>query len=146
MAATREQSFKNHARVRPEYHIFVFFVLLANFGWSVYGLVQGVTGGSIVAFLMSAALIVMFFSLRVQILTVQDRVIRLEMRHRFRDLLPADVAARAIALPVRQIIALRFASDAELPALVNEVLAGKLTESKGIKQRVSSWQADHLRA
>jgi hypothetical protein len=146
MTTQREQNFGNHAQFRPEYHIFVLLVLLVNFAWAVYGLFQGMSGGSIVAFLMSIAFIVMFFSLRVQILTVQDRVIRLEMRHRFRDLLPADVAARATALSLRQIIALRFASDAELPTLVTEVLSGTLTEAKAIKQRVSSWQADHLRA
>ena len=95
MAETRAQSFDNHGKYRPEYHIVVFFILLANFLWAGYSLFQGLTGGAVVALLMSIALIVMFFSLRVQILTVQDRVIRLEMRQRFRSVLAADVAHRA---------------------------------------------------
>ena len=98
------------------------------------------------AFLVSIALFIIALSARTQTLTVQNRVVRLEMRHRFRDLLPADVAARACALPIPQIVALRFSSDAELPELVNEVLSGQLTEAKAIKQRVKEWQADHLRA
>jgi hypothetical protein len=146
MAAAGEQNFRNHGQYRPEYHIFVLLILLVNVGWAVYSLFQGMTGGSIVAFLMSIALVVMFFSVRVQILTVQDRVIRLEMRHRFRDVLPAEMAAQASALPIGQIIALRFASDAELPGLVKDILAGQLSAARDIKQRVADWQADHLRA
>jgi hypothetical protein len=68
------------------------------------------------------------------------------MRLRFQALLASDTAKRAVALPLRQIIALRFASDAELPALVDAVLSGQLAEPKAIKQRVTDWQADHLRA
>jgi hypothetical protein len=124
----------------------VFFILLANFVWASYQLVGGLTGTAAVSFLMSIALIVMFFSVRTQILTVQDRVIRLEMRQRFREVLAADLASRASALPLRQIIALRFASDEELPALVNDILTGQLTGTKEIKQKVRNWQADHLRA
>jgi hypothetical protein len=41
---------------------------------------------------------------------------------------------------------LRFASDAELPELVGQVLAGQLTTQKAIKERIREWQADHLRA
>ena len=64
----------------------------------------------------------------------------------WRELLPADVAVRACALSIPQLVSLRFASDAELPELVNEVLSGQLTDAKAIKQRVKEWQADHLRA
>ncbi|MGE3520945.1 MAG: DUF6526 family protein, partial [Vicinamibacterales bacterium] len=88
----------------------------------------------------------MFFSVRAQILTVQDRVIRVEMRLRLRALLTPDAAARAAALPVKQLVALRFAGDAELPSLVEEVLAGRLVSQKDIKTRVQDWQADFLRA
>lgn len=121
-------------------------IVVANIVWSGYRLTSGLTGDAIMAFLVSIALFIIALSARTQTLTVQNRVVRLEMRHRFRDLLPADVAARACALPIPQIVALRFSSDAELPELVNEVLSGQLTEAKAIKQRVKEWQADHLRA
>jgi len=77
---------------------------------------------------------------------VQDRVIRLEMRLKLRGLLPPDLQPRINELTPRQLVALRFASDAELPDLVREVLAGKLATSKEIKMRVRSWQSDWLRA
>jgi len=79
-------------------------------------------------------------------LTVQDRLIRLEMRLRLRQLLPPDLQPRINDLTHRQLVAMRFASDAELAELVREVLAGKLTTPKDIKLRVKNWQADWLRA
>jgi hypothetical protein len=97
-------------------------------------------------FLMAIAFLLMFFSVRVMILTVQDRVIRLEMRLRLRALLPADMHSQVNALTHQQLVALRFASDAQLPELVRDVLAGTLTRQKDIKMRVKDWQADYLRA
>lgn len=140
------QNFKNHGRIVPVYHIGVFFILLANFIWAGYQLTQGAGAGPVLAFLLAVGLILMFFSVRVQILTVQDRVIRLEMRMRLRAVLPAEVAGRAEEIPVKQLVALRFASDAELPGLVQDVLSGQLTSGKDIKLRIKDWQADFLRA
>jgi hypothetical protein len=88
----------------------------------------------------------MAVSLRAQILRVQDRLIRLEMRLRLRENLPADLAQRAAHLPIRQLIALRFASNEELPSLVQEVVDGKVTNPNEIKLKIRQWQADHLRA
>jgi hypothetical protein len=77
---------------------------------------------------------------------VQDRVIRLEMRLRLAAVLPDDLRARIPTLATRHLVALRFASDAELPGLVRQVLAGSLTDQKAIKKAIVDWQADHLRA
>lgn len=140
------QTYKNHGRLVPVYHIGVFGILVINLFYSGYLLVQNAGTASVIGLLMAVGLILMFFSVRVQILTVQDRVIRLEMRLRLQALLPREVAARAEQLPVKQLVALRFASDAELPGLVNEVLAGQLTTGKDIKLRVKDWQGDFLRA
>jgi hypothetical protein len=140
------QTFKNHSRIVPIYHMGVFFPLALNFLWSLYQLRYGITAGAIVSILTAVALLLMFFSVRVQILTVQDRVIRLEMRHRLREALPADLFAQVMRLPIRQMVALRFASDTELPGLVREVLDGRLATGKDIKMRVKDWQADYLRA
>jgi hypothetical protein len=118
----------------------------ANFIWATYRLVGMFNGETFIAFLVSIALLLMFFSLRVQVLTVQDRVIRLEMRLRLRSALPADLQSHIGDLSHKQLIALRFAGDAELPALVREVLAGTLKTQKEIKARVREWQADYLRA
>jgi hypothetical protein len=141
-----DQSYKNHARIYPLFHIWSVFPLLVNFIWSVYRLRFGITGDSIVAVILAVGLLALLFASRAQALAVQDRVIRLEMRLRLREVLPPDLAAQADRLSVKQLIALRFASDAELPALVREVLAGTVATPKDIKQRVKNWQGDYLRA
>ena len=79
-------------------------------------------------------------------LTVQDRLIRLEERLRYERVLPADLKARIGEFTVTQLIALRFASDAELPALARKVLDDKISERKAIKQMVKTWKPDYLRA
>jgi uncharacterized protein DUF6526 len=141
-----EQNFKNHARLVPAFHYGVFLMLLGNLVWSVYAFRYGFHGQSLWVLVTTVTMIVMALSLRGQILTVQDRVIRLEMRLRFSGVLPQDVAARAANLGVKQLVALRFASDAELPELVRDVLAGSLAEPKAIKMKIQQWEADHLRA
>lgn len=140
------QSYQNHVRRLPLSYMVMALIVIANILWSGYRLTSGLTGDRVMAFLLSIALFIMALSARRQTLTVQNRVVRLEMRHRFRELLPAEVAARACALAIPQLVALRFAGDAELPELVHEVLSGQLTDPKAIKQRVKEWQADHLRA
>jgi len=146
MAETRSQSFENHGQYRPEYHIVVFFILLANFLWAGYQLFQGLTGGAVVAFLMNLAVLGQFLPGRRPNPPRAGPGLPPEMRQRFRSVLAADIANRASALPLRQVIALRFASDEELPSLVSDVMSGQLTAPKDIKQKVRDWQADHLRA
>ena len=96
------------------------------------------------------AVVVGTFSLghaaRVMALTVQARVIRLEMRLRLSSCLPPDLRGRIGDLTLRQLTALRFASDAEIADLVRDVLAGKLANQREIKMRVKDWQGDFLRA
>jgi hypothetical protein len=79
-------------------------------------------------------------------LAVQDRVIRLEERVRYERVLPEELRWRADELTVNQFVALRFASDDELPQLMRKVLDEKLTERKAIKQLIKTWRPDYLRA
>lgn len=140
------QTYANHVRRTPMYYQLAGVVLFLNILWSGYRLVGDLSINSVMAFLVSVALLLAAFAARTQTLTVQNRVIRLEERLRYYALLPGDVAARAANLPINQICALRFASDAELPGLVQQVLAGQLSAAKDIKQKVTSWQGDFLRA
>jgi hypothetical protein len=78
--------------------------------------------------------------------TVQDRVIRLEERLRMAALLPAELQRRIPEFSAGQLVALRFASDAELAALARRVLDEKIEDPKAIKLLVREWRADHLRA
>jgi hypothetical protein len=144
--ATVEQNYKNHGRVVPRYLGSLIILAINVIVVAVAAVRYGITLDSVWGILVALALVLAIASLRTQALTVQDRVIRLETRLRLRELLPADVAARAADLPIKQLVAMRFASDAELPGLVADVLSGKLTEPKAIKQAIKQWQADHLRA
>jgi len=94
---------------------------------------------------VALALLALLWPLRNAALTVQNRVIRLEERLRLATLLPADLKPRIAELTVGQLVALRFASDEELPGLVRQVLDENLTDKKEIKKRVKNWRADHLR-
>jgi hypothetical protein len=140
------QTYQTHVRRMPAHVNVLFLILLANIIWSGYRMVSGLSIDSVLAFLMSVAIPWVAVVSRTQTLTVQNRVIRLELRLRFRELLSSEVAARAAALPIDQLVSLRFASDAELPGLVNEVLSGHVSTPKDIKQKVKDWQGDFLRA
>lgn len=76
---------------------------------------------------------------------VQDRVIRLEERLRMERLLPADLKPRIGDFSTDQLIALRFASDAELPDLARRVLEEDMTDRDAIKRAVKGWRPDHQR-
>jgi hypothetical protein len=96
--------------------------------------------------LTAAALFLLCYYARIFALTVQDRVIRLEERLRYEKLFPEDLKARIPEFTRGQLVALRFASDAELPELARKVLSENLTDRKAIKQLVKNWRPDHLRA
>jgi hypothetical protein len=145
MASQKPQNFENHTRQVP---IFVtgMLVLMVNLGGRLYNLRNGISFGSIMAVLVALVLIPLFVTARQSTVMVQDRVIRLEMRLRLAGVLPADLQARIPEFTVDQLVSLRFASDAELPALARKVLDEKMNDRKAIKRLVKNWQADYLRA
>ena len=144
--ADRVQTYKNHPRLLPAFHFFVLPVLLLNVLNELRRAWYSPSAGRAVAVVVAVALLTLALMARVMALTVQDRVIRMEMRMRLQQALPPELRARINDLTHRQLVAMRFASDAELTDLVREVLAGKLTTSKDIKMHVKNWQGDWLRA
>jgi len=146
MAKKSPQTFANHARFVPAYHFVAFPLFAINFFFTLYQVVTGFTWGNLVAFGVAVALILLFFLARVMALTVQDRVIRLEETLRMRALLPADLQPRVGEFTVKQLVALRFASDGELPDLARQVLDGKIQDQKAIKKMIRQWRADYQRA
>ena len=142
-----EQTFANHGRFVPPYHFFVIPVLLVNFGWSIYRWkVAGFSVDGFISIVVALALLLGFLTVRLMALSVQDRVIRVEERLRYERLLPADLKPRVAEITVNQFVSLRFASDAELPALARKVLDEKLDNRKAIKQLIKNWKPDYLRA
>lgn len=140
------QNYSNHAKLVPAFHGFVLPVAVINLVWTLRRLFTLPSWDTAIPALLAAALVVMFLYARVFALTVQDRVIRLEMRLRMREVFPPDLSARIPEFTTPQLVSLRFASDAELPALARRVLDDRLTDRRAIKQMIKEWQADHLRA
>lgn len=140
------QDYASHRRWNPLVHFFCSPVATVCLILALQQLGRTRSLVAVWMVLASAVLIVLNLAARGQALRVQDRVIRLEMRLRLADVLPPALRERANALELRHLLALRFASDAELPALVERVLAGELSAPNDIKRAIRDWQADELRA
>jgi hypothetical protein len=142
-----EQNFANHTKFVPPFHFFVIPVFILDFGWSIYRWkTLGYSLDGFISVVVALALLVGFLCARMFAIKAQDRVIRLEERLRYQRLLPADLQPRIGEFTVAQFVSLRFAGDAELPALARKVLDEKLNERKAIKQLVKNWKPDYLRA
>jgi hypothetical protein len=147
MANEKPQNLQNHVRLVAPFHMFVLPVLLLNAGSTIYRVIKdGVSFQSVLAILVAFALLTLALFARIFALTVQDRVIRLEMRLRLAELLSPDLRPRIPEFTVAQLVSMRFASDAELPALARKVLDERMNDRKAIKQQVKNWQGDYLSA
>ena len=140
------QNYKNHARLFPPFHFFVLPVFLINVIVSAWLLYRTPSGFGVWQLVVAVALFLAALTARIMALAVQDRVIRLEMRLRMREVLPQELHARIPDITREQYVALRFASDAELPGLLRRILAGELNTQAEIKKAIVHWQPDYLRA
>lgn len=149
MAETATQNYANHRKFVPGYHFVAYGILVINFIWSLYRLFWGLPGVPFFDRLLSVLLAVAFMLValyaRTFPLKAQDRVIRLEERMRMQRLLPADLQDRIGDLRASQLIALRFASDQELPALTRTVMEKNIKDSNEIKKMIRDWRTDHFR-
>ena len=146
MAEAKVQTFENHARIVPAYHIFTFGLVALNLLWRIYAVAVDFSLDALASLFVAIALLMLFFFARFFALRVQDRVIRLEMRLRMAQVLLPELKGRIGDFTIDQLCSLRFASDAELPDLARKVLDEKLEDRKAIKQMIRDWQADSLRA
>ena len=142
----KTQSYKSHTAWQPLYHFIATPIALLNLIIQARHAYYYGTRYAWWNVVFAIGFFAIVWSARIMALAVQDRVIRLEMRLKLRELLPASMHAEIFKLTVRQMVALRFASDAELPALVQRVLKGELVEQKAIKAAITDWQADWQRA
>jgi uncharacterized membrane protein len=142
MADKVPQTLANHARYDPLFHFFLAPLALVLLIWAVTHLVRHPNHESVAWVVVSVLLFLGIFKTRTYALKVQDRVIRLEEKLRLASLLPAGAVIPV--LTEGQLVALRFASDAELPALAEKAAAGNLT-GKQIKEAIQSWRADYWR-
>ena len=141
------QNFSNHARTVPIYHFVLFPIIALTLIGSFVNLYQSwgdhqrqYSSSLIVAVMV--CLLLLFFLARLFPLKAQDRAIRAEENLRHYVMTGKLLDPK---LTVRQIIGLRFASDAEINALAQRVLDENIAKANDIKKLVTDWQADHLR-
>ena len=142
----KSQSFKTHARIDPAHHPAIFILLLNVIVAIVWAFVSHSPGVPLRMWIVivSIALLISSMKARTNSLKVQDRIIRLEEQVRYAALLPPETLATAATLPIGSMIALRFASDAELPMLLQAAAQENLTRAQ-IKARITDWRPDHHR-
>lgn len=141
------QSFKHHTRIFPPFHFVLIPILVFNLIFSIYTTLHLYPAHRYLFhwwIVMSFALILLAILSRMQAVKAQDRIIRLEERLRLASLLPANELPHIHEFTTAQLIALRFASDAELPALAHRALTQNL-DSKAIKEAIVTWRSDDLR-
>ncbi len=143
--ADRPQDYSNHKRVYPVYHFFVVPVLLANFFAQLGDLLRAPSLDAALTVTVAAALAGLAFTGRSMALVLQNRLISLEERLRLARILPEDLRGRIPELKPGQLVALRFASDAEAPELARRCLAGEFAKNDDIKRAIKDWRRDTLR-
>ncbi len=140
------QTYATHRRYVPLYHFVAAALLLASLVYAVWSVITSFSLQSVMYLALVLAVVMVYYFSRVFPLAVQDRLIRLEERMRLERILPDALRPRIEEFTTGQLIALRFASDAELPALAQRVLDENLQDREEIKRQVSHWRADHQRA
>ncbi len=143
--ATTPQTLANHTRWHAPFHFFIAPVMLINFIWSVVLFIKDPNWNSGWWIIVSAALVVLAAMVRTNSLKVQDRLIRLEEKLRYQQILSPALCQQAGALTPGQMVALRFAGDDELEALVAAAVAGKFSKTGDIKRAIKNWRADTFR-
>lgn len=142
----KKQSFKNHIRFYTPHHFVYYPIVITFMVFSLYFLF--VTEDKLIWAFISAIFIVLFylaFMLRQHYaLTLQNRIVRLELHYRYFSLTGKRLEDLQEQLNDDQIFALRFAPDEELKELVERTLFQNLSGTE-IKKAIQNWKADHNR-
>ncbi len=144
MAEKEPQNYANHTKLDPPFHFVALPIFIFTFIGGVIHLIRYPSLHSGAFVVISFGAIIALFKTRINALKVQDRVIRLEERMRLTALSPEPLRSRINELTVGQLVALRFASDAEAPKLAERALDEKLPP-KEIKKAIQTWRPDYWR-
>ncbi|MGC1448771.1 MAG: DUF6526 family protein [Candidatus Sulfotelmatobacter sp.] len=151
MAETKPQTLANHTRWDPPFHFFVLPVFVLALILTLIHFFAHITHGNLfdhihafLLILLAVAFLTWLLKTRLYSVRVQDRVIRLEERLRLTQLLPEPLRSRIPELTEDQLCGLRFASDAEIPKLVDRALKEKLSRAD-IKKAIQTWRPDYWR-
>lgn len=140
------QNYGNHRRIFPLYHLVAVPIVTLNILVVAGQLIYRPSLSAIWPVIFAAGVAAGFVACRASVLTVQDRLIGLEMRLRLAAVLPPDLVMRIPELRIRHLVGLRFAGDAELPHLVRRCLAGELQTADQVKREIREWRPDFVRA
>ncbi len=140
----KPQSLANHAKFDPIFHFVLAPLLLILFVGAVRSALNEATGLAWWRAGMAFSVLLLLFKARIYSLKVQDRVIRLEERLRLQRVLPTSQQGLVDQVTEQQLVALRFASDGELPELVERAVREKLP-LKELKRAIRSWRPDYFR-
>ena len=142
----QEQNFKNHTRMVTGFHYVLGGIILVTLILSFINLYQAFQSGqgiltSIIIILLTISVLLAAFYARSFSLKAQNRAIRAEenFRHYVLSGKPLDSS-----LKMEQIIALRFASDAELLSITQKAVSENL-RNNDIKQLIQHWKTDNQR-
>lgn len=139
------QNADNHAMIPTQTFLVPFFMIVLLLFYFVFQLFSGFSLQGLIPVILTLGVAMATLGSRKQVLGVQDRLIRLEERLRMQQLFHDDMAGRIPEFTTSQLIALRFASDEELPGLARKVLTENISDRKAIKQLIQNWRADHQR-
>ena len=140
------QNYANHKQYVVGYHVVTALLILVVLVWAIRQLVRDFSAASVVEVALAFALVGLFWYARAFAIRVQDRVIRLEEQLRLARLLPLDLKDKIGDLTTGQLVALRFAPDAEVSGLVRRIVVGELVTPDSIKRAITAWRPDPVRA
>ena len=141
------QNYKNHIRFYPPHHFVFYPVMLILLGTSIYFIIADENLRTIwifISILILAIILVSFMLRQHYALTLQDRIVRLEIRYRYFTITGERLELLENKISDSQLFALRFAPDEELPSLVNKAILENLSSTQ-IKKSIQNWRADNHR-
>lgn len=140
------QSYKNHVRYYTPHHFIYYPVLMILLGFSVY---YSFTEADKSLWIFISIIFVFLFCLAFMLrqhyaLTLQNRIVRLELRYRYFSITGKRLEEIEYRLNDDQLFALRFAPDNELSSLIERTLNENLS-GKAIKKAIIHWKGDYQR-
>jgi len=144
MADQKQPNYANHVRTDVMFHQVLFPIAALCILLALWIVIRNFSLSSLELLLLAIALMLAALRVRAYATKLQDRIIRLEERLRLAALVPENLRARIPELSEGQLIALRFASDAEAPGLVQRALNDKMSKDD-IKKAIVNWRAAEFR-
>jgi low affinity Fe/Cu permease len=139
------QTYPTHRRWLPIWHFFALPVTTINVLVQAARVYKYGGAGRMWDVLQAIAIMIAVYASRTMVLAVQNRLIRDMMRLKLQSMLTGLARDRIVELTTSQLIGLRFASNAELPALVDRCLAGELPNAEAVKKAIVVWLPDEDR-